>query len=137
MTWRRHNAHRWPVDRALRGETSARDRFGHKAAAPSPIARRIAPDEARKPKPDPAGLPLPERATLVAILDRAFALDDTQPSAPAPNSRLLSAEEQACPHTIRVRTCEPDHLGRRARELRTGWLLHQTDSVGRLPSNSA
>jgi hypothetical protein len=45
MTSRRLNAHRWPVDWALRGEASARDRFGPKAAAPSPTARRIAPDD--------------------------------------------------------------------------------------------
>ena len=102
MTSLRRNAHLWPVDRALRGKTSARATSA-KAAARSPIARRIAPGEARKPKPDPAGLPLPEGATLVAILYRAFALDETQSSAPMPNSRLLSAEGHVCPHTAYVR----------------------------------
>jgi hypothetical protein len=50
MTSRRRNL--WPVDRSLRRKTSARATSA-KAAAPSPIARRIAPDEARKPQPTP------------------------------------------------------------------------------------
>ena len=47
---------------------------------------------------------LPARAVANVVTDLVDAWDETQSSAPPPNSRLLSAEEQACPHTTYV--CE-------------------------------
>src|SRR3954452_5477518 len=41
---------------------------------------------------------------------RAPGLDETQSSAPPPNSRLLSADGHVSALHIRARTCEPDRL---------------------------
>jgi len=48
-------------------------------------------------------IPLCANASVSADAQRALATDETHSSAPPPNSRLLSAEEQACPHTTYVR----------------------------------
>jgi hypothetical protein len=48
----------------------------------------------------------PRQSESLDLGRHAPALDETQSSAPMPNSRLLSAERHVCPHTTDVRASQ-------------------------------
>jgi hypothetical protein len=85
----------------LRERATRRDTGGRRTVVPQGDAR-----------PRTARFRFARRAGVSDLLRQTPAWDETQSSAPPPNSRSLSrGGASVSAHHLRGRTCEPDHLG--------------------------